>query len=217
VEAKEGVRYLIYLAGGTIPDRGYYTLRIQDSKAKIGELDEEFVWERSVGETFTLGNQTWRIQKIDHKDVEVLPAGDPSNLTPFWKAERRNRDFYLSEKISAFLEEWNGKLDRSNSMDELQTRYSIDTTSAGELLSFLRRQKKNTGTDLPHRYHLLIEHFKDAGGRKGMEQVVLHTLWGGKVNQPFAVALSQAWEDKYNFTLEVPPRRLRLYLAHEPG
>ena len=83
VQGKEGVLRLIYLSGGTIPDRGYYDLRIADSKAKIGELDEEFVWERSIGDTFTLGAQVWRIQKVTHNDVEVCRP-------------RSNRGFSLS-------------------------------------------------------------------------------------------------------------------------
>ena len=95
---------LIYLSGGTIPDRGYYDLRIEESRAKIGELDEEFVWERSVGDTFTLGTQVWRIQKITHNDVEVIPAEAKPGIFPFWRAEDLNRDFHFSEKILLFLE-----------------------------------------------------------------------------------------------------------------
>ena len=105
VQGREGVLRLLYLSGGTIPDRGYYDLRVADSKAKIGELDEEFVWERSIGDTFTLGAQVWRIQKVTHNDVEVLPAEVKPGIFPFWKAEDLNRDFHFSEKILLFLEQ----------------------------------------------------------------------------------------------------------------
>ena len=104
VHGKEGVLRLIYLAGGTIPDRGYYDLRMEGSLAKIGELDEEFVWERSIGDTFTLGAQVWRIQKVTHNAVEVLPAEAKPGIIPFWRAEDLNRDFLFSEKILLFLE-----------------------------------------------------------------------------------------------------------------
>ena len=80
LRAKEGARLRLVTSGGTIPDRGYFSMRTADSKALIGELDEEFVWERSLGDTFVFGAQGWRIQKIDHQNVEVVPvaarAGD---------------------------------------------------------------------------------------------------------------------------------------------
>ena len=74
VHGREGVQRLIFSSGGTIPDRGYYDLRIEESHAKIGELDEEFVWERSIGDTFTLGPHVWQIRRITHNDVEVVPT-----------------------------------------------------------------------------------------------------------------------------------------------
>ncbi len=111
LQGKEGVLRLIYLSGGTIPDRGYYDLRIADSKSKIGELDEEFVWERSIGDTFTLGAQVWRIQKVTHNDVEVSPAEVKPGIFPFWRAEDQNRDFHFSEKILLFLEKVQKRLD----------------------------------------------------------------------------------------------------------
>ena len=107
VHGKEGVLRLIYLSGGTIPDRGYYDLRIAETQAKIGELDEEFVWERRVGDTFTLGTQVWRIRKVTHNDVEVVPVDAKPGIFPFWRAEEMNRDFHFSEQILLFLEEFN--------------------------------------------------------------------------------------------------------------
>ena len=89
------------MSGGTIPDRGYFGLRTADTKALIGELDEEFVWERSLGDTFVFGAQGWRIQKIDHQNVEVVPVAARIGMSPFWKAEERNRDFRPSERIPA--------------------------------------------------------------------------------------------------------------------
>ena len=110
IQAKSGALSLIYHSGGTIPDRGYFNLRLQGSKAKIGELDEEFVWERRTGDSFTLAAQSWKITDITHQDVEVVPGKGQVNYLPFWKAEKENRDFHFSEKIALFLEEWNGRL-----------------------------------------------------------------------------------------------------------
>jgi len=203
VHGKDGVLRLIYLSGGAIPDRGYYDLRIEENRAKIGELDEEFVWERRVGDTFTLGTQVWRIRKVTHNDVEVIPVDTKPGIIPFWRAEDLNRDFHFSEKILLFLEDVNSRLDAPFLKEELCRDYFLDDTAADELISHLKRQKEATGTDLPHRHHLLIEHFDDPLNTSDRKQVILHTLWGGRINRPFGLALQAAWEEKYNTHLEV--------------
>ena len=195
--------YLIYLSGGTIPDRGYFDLKLQDTRAKIGELDEEFVWERNIGETFAMGAQAWRICRITHNEVVVEPAGKQPGIFPFWKAETLNRDFHFSQKIGEFLEYADDRLGRSEFKEELTNLYGM-TDAAGEvLIDFLQRQKQATGTELPHRHHLLIEHFDDPLNRADSKQVILHTLWGGRINRPFAMALSAVWEERYHYPLEI--------------
>ncbi|MDP1992750.1 MAG: DEAD/DEAH box helicase [Syntrophales bacterium] len=203
VHGKDGVLRLIYLSGGAIPDRGYYDLRVEETRAKIGELDEEFVWERRVGDTFTLGTQVWRIRKVTHNDVEVLPVEVKPGIFPFWRAEDLNRDFHFSEKILLFLEEFNNRLEALSLKEELRRDYFLDDMAADELIGHLKRQREATGTDLPHRHHLLIEHFDDPLNTSDRKQVILHTLWGGRINRPFGLALQAAWEEKYNTHLEV--------------
>ena len=203
VRGKDGVLRLIYLSGGAIPDRGYYDLRIEETRAKIGELDEEFVWERRVGDTFTLGTQVWRIRKVTHNDVEVLPVDAKPGIFPFWRAEDLNRDFHFSEKILLFLEEFNNRLETPSMQEELRRDYFLDDTAADELIGHLKRQREATGTDLPHRRHLLIEHFDDPENTSDRKQVILHTLWGGRINRPFGLALQAAWEEKYGTHLEI--------------
>ncbi len=203
VHGREGVLRMIYLAGGTIPDRGYYDLRIEDSKAKIGELDEEFVWERSIGDTFTLGAQVWRVRKITHNAVEVNPAEAKPGIIPFWKAEELARDFLFSEKILLFLEKFQARPGDFPLKNDLVRNYFMDEAAADELIGFLKRQQESTGADLPHRHHLLIEHFDDPLNTADNKQVILHTLWGGKINRPFSLALQAAWEEKYHYHLEV--------------
>ncbi|MCK5569109.1 MAG: ATP-dependent helicase, partial [Spirochaetes bacterium] len=141
VQGKEGVLLLIYHSGGTIPDRGYFGMRLQNSKEKIGELDEEFVWERSVGDTFSLGAQSWKITNIDYQNVEVIPWNDPVKLAPFWKAEKGRRDYHFFKKIGDFLERWNDKLESQEFNTELQHRYYLDERGVRELVRFLYRQK----------------------------------------------------------------------------
>jgi ATP-dependent Lhr-like helicase len=203
IQAHSEVPYLIYTSGGTIPERGYFDMRLKDTHAKIGELDEEFVWERSIGETFTLGTQLWRIEKITHNDVEVVPVRSATGIFPFWKAEQQDRDYHFSKRIGSFLEHADGMLDSPGFRQELLTRYAMEGAAAEELIGFLKLQKEATGSSLPHRHHLLIEHVEEPGGRGDLKQVILHTFWGGRVNRPFALALAQAWEEKERHPLQL--------------
>lgn len=203
VQARAEVPFLIYSSGGTIPERGYFDMRLADTRAKIGELDEEFVWERSLGETFTLGSQLWRIEKITHNDVEVAPAKSANGIFPFWKAEEQNRDFHLSERIGLFLERADARLGSPDFKEELRTAHAMDEPAAGELISFLKLQKEATGCGLPHRHHILIEYVEEPGGGGELRQAILHTFWGGRVNRPFALALAEAWEEREHTPLPV--------------
>ncbi len=221
IKAKSGASMLLYMAGGTIPDRGYYDLRVSDSRAKIGELDEEFVWERNVGETFALGSGTWKIARITHNDVEVAQVSGRPGIVPFWRAEARNRDFHYSEKIALFLERADGLLDRDPAafQRELREKHRMDRPSAEELANFLSRQKEAARAPLPHRRHLLVEHFDDPLNRSDSKQAIVHTVWGGKINRPFAMAISRAWEKRFGYSLEIfaDDDALLVMLPHEFG
>jgi ATP-dependent Lhr-like helicase len=202
VRARPGAERTVYMAGGTIPDRGAFHLRVADSGARLGELDEEFVWERSVGDTFILGVQTWRIESITHNDVFVRPAHARAAMAPFWRAEERNRSFELSERIGALLEEADAALASPGLRRRLTTEYHMDPEAAEALLALLERQRAATGY-LPHRHRLVVERVLDPQGRDGGQQVILHTVWGGRVNRPFAMALQAAWERRRGSPVEV--------------
>lgn len=201
--ARPGALLALYMSGGVIPDRGLFNLRHEKSNARIGELDEEFVWEARVGQNFTLGAQSWKIQKITHNDVLVVPAPRDGNNIPFWIAESINRDFHYSEAISDFLEEAENGMDSTKWVKHLGTDLQLNNVSVEQLLEFLKRQKRQTSQALPHRHHILVEHVKSGPGTHEGNQVVLHTLWGGKVNRPFAMALDAAWEKRFGHRLEV--------------
>ncbi len=205
-KARENAPMLLFLSGGVIPDRGYFNLRVADSKAKIGELDEEFVWERALGDAFPLGNQIWRIQRITHNDVEVTQVTQSNSLVPFWRAEEMNRSYHLSEKIGLFLEEADEALASPNFSEfqqKLHAQNHMSEIAARELVVFLKRQRVETRAPLPHCHHILVEHFHDPANISDSKQTVLHTLWGGHVNRPLAIALSAAWEEKYHYALEI--------------
>lgn len=203
VTARKGALLVLYMSGGMIPNRGYYQLRHQESNARIGELDEEFVWEAYIGKIFHLGTQSWRIERITHNDVFVTPAKTKEMSPPFWKGEVMNRDFHFSEKIATFLEEANENLKDPRFFETLRRRNRMSENAADQLLDFLKRQRERTEVDLPHRHHILVEYTESGPGGSQGNQVVLHTFWGGRVNRPFAMALDAAWEEKYGERLEI--------------
>ncbi len=203
LEARKGSLQALYASGGVIPDRGYYALRHVHTGAKIGELDEEFVWEARIGQVFTLGAQNWRIRRIGHSDVGVLPAAPGKPAPPFWRAEANQRGFHLSEKIGLFLERAEARLDASDFEAELIAEYAMDQSAARRLIEELKNQRIHTGAPLPHRRHLLMEETSLGTGRAAGRQVICHTLWGGRVNRPLSIALEAAWEERFGTTPQI--------------
>jgi len=212
VRARPGTDRLLYMSGGTIPDRGYYHLRLEGSSARIGELDEEFVWERSVGDTFTLGAQAWRIRQITHNDVFVTPARKGASLAPFWRAEARDRSHYLSSKVAELLERAEAFLsaEKADALEKvLTTEHAMEPQAAEQTVSLLVRQRSVTGAALPGRRHLVVERVEGRRSDRldpqtaGEREVILHNFWGGKVNRPFALALTAAWEERHGVPLPV--------------
>ncbi|MGB3561453.1 MAG: DEAD/DEAH box helicase [Thermoanaerobaculia bacterium] len=207
VVGRRGAARLVYLSGGTIPDRGYYHLRLEGSMAKLGELDEEFVWERSVGDTFTLGAQSWRIRSITHNDVLVSPAHRSSAMAPFWRAEERDRSFHLSAKMGGFLEQAEAYLAAPGGGEKLarhlEEHHCLDQAAAAELVGLLERQRSATGCPLPHRHHLVLEEAAGTTSPEQRQQVILHTFWGGEVNRPLALALAVAGEEELGFPVTI--------------
>ncbi|MBN1533655.1 MAG: DEAD/DEAH box helicase [Spirochaetes bacterium] len=206
VAARRGARYLLYSSGGTIPERGYYALRVEGSLARIGELDEEFVFERSIGDTFALGSGSWRIRDVTAGDVIVAPTAASPGIIPFWKNEAQDRGFHLSERIGLFLEETAGLLGSPSLPGMLEERYFMEESAAAELVRLLSLQFQATGS-IPHRHNLLVEHCaapadRDLPGSGEESQVILHCLWGGRVNRPLAMALGAAWKQRYGHRLE---------------
>jgi ATP-dependent Lhr-like helicase len=202
VTSRKGALRALYSSGGVIPDRGYFQLRHQETRARIGELDEEFVWEASVGDTFSMGAQSWQVREITHNDVLVLPAKSRGNAAPFWKGEENGRDFHFSERIGNFLEEADGRLEDPDFLASLRQERRMDEASASHLVDFLKRQREKTGCRLPHRHHLVVESISSGPGGAPGNMVVIHTLWGGRVNRPLAMALDAAWEARFGHRLE---------------
>ena len=203
IEARESSVRLLYSSGGTIPDRGYFHLRHAETRAKVGDLDEEFVWERRVGDTFALGMQSWRILEITHNDVLAAPVSPTRSDVPFWRAENLDRGFHFSSRIGGFLEWANDSLDDPVFCELLREEYGLTESAVAALLGFLKRQRAAVQGDLPHRHHLVLERFLDPDQKEAKIHLVLHTLWGGCINRPLSFVLAQAWEDAYGGQVDV--------------
>jgi ATP-dependent Lhr-like helicase len=142
---RAGTEFVLYQSGGTIPDRGYYHLRLADSKAVIGELDEEFVWERRLGDQFSLGTQAWRILNVTHNDVEVGPADPHGPMIPFWKAEEQNRSTQASFALLDFFDVCEKRLDEPDFADELARTTAWTQPARAAWCEFLTRQREVSG------------------------------------------------------------------------
>jgi len=213
--ARPGAALLVYGAGGTIPDRGYFRLRLADSRAVVGELDEEFVWERRIGDSFTMGAQTWRIERVTQDDVLVRPGPPGAAMTPFWRYERPGTGFWLAERRLRLLEAIHARLGEPTLPAELARTHALEEDAARELVRVLSEQKAATGCELPHRHHVVVEHVRllagigvgvrpaadPAAGERRL--TVVHTLWGSRLNRPWALALSAALEARLGRHVDV--------------
>lgn len=207
IEGRPGTARLLARAGGTIPDRGYFQLRVEESRAKLGELDEEFVWERSVGDGFVLGTQAWRIRAITADEVLVAPARGGALLAPFWRADARDRGAYFSERVASFLEHADRRLEEEGFGAELERDFAFEPAAASEVVRLLADARAAFGVGLPHRRHLVFEEIEGRSGRGGSaggeRQIILYTFWGGSVNRPLAMALAGLWEERHGGRIEV--------------
>jgi ATP-dependent Lhr-like helicase len=202
LHARDGMRMLLYSSGGSIPDRGPYAMRLKGSGTKIGELDEEFVWERKAGDSFTFGSQSWRIVGIEAEAVEVVALGRGADFMPFWRGGGPGK----SGKLSARLK---GLVDRLSALESgaretlLVAAYGFSADAAREASRFLAAQKASQGSvPLPGPENLAIEICEEGTREDSRSVVVLHTLLGTRMNQSLAMALAVAWEKSRGQVLE---------------
>ncbi|WP_248357483.1 Lhr family helicase [Anaeromyxobacter oryzae] len=165
LRAREGARRVAVVNGGTIPDRGLYGVFLAGGKAgqtRVGELDEEMVFESKVGETFMLGASTWRIEDITHDRVLVSPApGEPGKM-PFWHGDAAGRSLELGRRIGALVRELRD-VPRSAAVERLRTRHGLDARAAENLVRYLADQAQATGA-VPDDRTLVIERSRDELG-----------------------------------------------------
>ena len=185
IRGREGARALAVLSGGTIPDRGYYAVYLEGSDVKLGEMDEEFVYESRVGDVFLLGTATWQIRAIEHDRVVAAPAPGRMPRMPFWKGDGVGRPLALGRKLGAFTGEVAARLDDPSLPDWLRTECCLDGTAAQNLIQYLRDQIAHAGA-VPTDRRVVLERFPD---ELGDQRLVLLSPFGGRVNTAWGMVL----------------------------
>jgi ATP-dependent Lhr-like helicase len=185
LHALPGSLRLAVTGGGTIPDTGQYPVYLGDDGPRLGELDEEFVLERRVGETFVLGTSTWRIESIEPHRVVVAAAEGQSAFMPFWRGEIAPRTAELGAAVGALCRELAARRDEPGVIDWLQSEYHLEPAAARSLRDFVARQVRIAGA-VPDDRTALIETFRDPAGEMGL--AVLTPL-GGKFHHALKLAL----------------------------
>ncbi|MDR3146514.1 MAG: hypothetical protein LBU21_09565, partial [Treponema sp.] len=211
LRAAEGLLPLLYTAGGVITNRGYYSLRLPDG-TKIGELDEEFVWERRLGDRFDFGARSWSITAIGAEAVEVVPLEKPADYAPFWKADVLFRSPVLVRRILELFDTLEREGDPgpdtplgTGAGTEAPCRAGriMSRAALEELGNFIRRQREVQGkVPLPGTSRLIVELIDDPVKRGDMGAVLLHSFRGGRVNYPLALAMAEYMEEDRSLRVE---------------
>jgi len=188
VTAREGAKRVAIANGGTIPDRGLYgvfLLGAGPGAARVGELDEEMVFESRVGETFVLGASSWRIEEITHDRVIVSPApGEPGRM-PFWKGDRAGRPLELGLAIGHLMHDLL-RMSPPAAIERLTREHDLDARAAENLLQYLRDQLR-AARAVPDAATVVVERVRD---ELGDWRVCVLSPRGGRIHAPWAMAVS---------------------------
>jgi len=193
IRPRKGARQLAVTNAGTIPDRGLFTVTLPDGR-RVGELDEEMVYEARPGQTFLLGASSWRIEEIGRDRVIVSPAPGVPGAVPFWKGDSVGRPKELGAAIGAFAR-W--AVDQP--VETLERDYDLDPRAAQNLLTFLREQQDATRV-VPSDRTLVVERFRD---EIGDWRLCVLSPYGGRVHAAWGLALSARIRDEYGLESDV--------------
>lgn len=183
---RPGAQRIAVTSGGTIPDRGLFGVFVagETTGARVGELDEEMVYESRVGDVFTLGTTSWRIAEITHDRVNVIPAYGQPGKVPFWHGDGIGRPFELGEALGRFSREVSAATPEKAAQRLIEA--GLDDQARMNLMAHLTEQREATGT-LPTDRTLTVERGRD---EVGDWRVILHSPYGMKVHAPWALAIN---------------------------
>jgi ATP-dependent Lhr-like helicase len=191
--ARPGAQRLAVTSGGTIPDRGLFGVFLAAGDGpgrRVGELDEEMVYESRVGDVFALGSSSWRILDITHDRVLVLPAGGLPGRLPFWKGDSLGRPAELGRAHGAFVREVGSSGEAAG--ERLRT-IGLDGNATANLIGYLAEQKHALGL-LPDERTLVLERFRD---ELGDWRLVLHSPYGASVHAPWALVIANRMQQRF--------------------
>jgi ATP-dependent Lhr-like helicase len=202
VTGRPGAQRLAVTSGGTIPDRGLFGVFLAGADprkggGRVGELDEEMVYESRIGDVFTLGTSSWRIEDITRDRVLVSPAPGVPGRLPFWKGDQLGRPLELGRALGAFLREV-GALPKEDARLRLLTA-GLDDWAADNVLSYLAEQREACG-HVPDDRTIVVERFRD---ELGDWRVVVHSPFGAQVHAPWALALGARLSERYGMDAQV--------------
>jgi len=190
LRAREGARRIAVTSGGTIPDRGLYGVYLSGAegvRGRIGELDEEMVFETRVKETFLLGASSWRVEEITHDRVLVSPAPGVPGKMPFWRGERAGRTLEFGRAIGA-LTRTVRSLPEAEATRLLREKHDLDARAAANLVQYLRDQVEATGAVPDDRTIVVERHLDDMGDWR----VCILSPFGSRIHAPWALAVGAA-------------------------
>ncbi|WP_329311646.1 DEAD/DEAH box helicase [Streptomyces sp. NBC_01262] len=202
VTGRPGAQRLAVTSGGTIPDRGLFGVFLAGADPKkgggrVGELDEEMVYESRVGDVFTLGTTSWRIEDITRDRVLVSPAPGVPGRLPFWKGDQLGRPLELGRAVGAFLREV-GRLAPAQARERLAAA-GLDAWATDNVLAYLDEQRRACG-HVPDDRTIVVERFRD---ELGDWRIVVHSPFGAQVHAPWALALGARLAERYGFDAQV--------------
>jgi ATP-dependent Lhr-like helicase len=196
LRARDGSKRLAVTSGGTIPDRGLFGVFLPEG-TRVGELDEEMVYESRPGETFLLGASTWRIEDITFERVTVTPAPGQPGKMPFWHGDRPGRPLELGRALGAFIREVR-ELPRDQALARLRDHYDLDAFAANNVLMYLDEQAEAAGV-VPDDRTVVVERFRD---EIGDWRVCVLSTFGTPVHAPWAMAIERRLMERYELPVE---------------
>ncbi len=185
VEGDGYSRMLAVSAGGTIPDKGLYTVKNEEG-VRLGEVDEEFIYESQRGDRFILGSFAWKITNISRDTVTVTQAKMEGARLPFWHGEIKGRDKRTGEAFGRIFRSLQGAYEEDR-LQEALGELGLDETAASLASGYLERQIKAAGS-LPDHETIIVEHFKDTVGNS---QMMVHSVFGRRINAPLSLLAVQ--------------------------
>ena len=196
IRARDGAQRLAVTNGGTIPDRGLFGVFLPDG-TRVGELDEEMVYESRPGETFLLGASTWRIEDITFERVIVTPAPGQPGKMPFWHGDMMGRPVELGRALGEFVRSTRA-MDDAAAVDVLRREHMLDELAATNLVAYLSEQAESTGV-VPDDRTVVVERFRD---EIGDWRVCIHTPFGTPVHAPWAMAIQTRFLEQHGLHVE---------------